>query len=50
MAPSITEGSPSLFLNDARGRLGRSMPQLEDDTSATNLCKKMEEEEKNRSK
>jgi hypothetical protein len=46
MAPSTTEGSPSSFLNDARGRLGRSMPQLEDDTSATDLHKEMEEEEK----
>jgi hypothetical protein len=49
MVPSTTEGSPSPFLNDARGHLGRSMPQLEDDTSATDLRKEMEEE-KNRSK
>ena len=42
------EGSPVPFLNGARDYLGRSMPQLEDDASATDLCKEMEE--KNRSK
>jgi hypothetical protein len=26
MAPSTAEGSPALFLNGARARLGRSMP------------------------
>ena len=47
MAPLIAEGSPTPFLNGARGCLGRSMPQLEDDASATNVRKEMEEEEKN---
>jgi len=45
MAPSTAEGSPAPFLNGARGHLGRSMPQLEDDASATDLRKDMEEEE-----
>jgi hypothetical protein len=47
MVPSIAEGSLALFLNGAWGHLGHSMPQLEDDASATNLCKEMEEEEEN---
>jgi hypothetical protein len=51
MAPSTTEDSPSPFLNGIRGHLGHSMPQVEDDTLATDLRKEMEEEEeKNRSK
>jgi hypothetical protein len=48
MAPSTAKGSLVLFLIGARGYLGHSMPQLEDNTSATDLCKEMEEE-KNRS-
>jgi hypothetical protein len=47
MVPSIAEGSPAPFLNGVRGHLGRFMPQLDDDTSATDLRKLMEEEEKN---
>jgi len=49
MVPSTAKGSPAPFLNGARGRLGRSMPQLEDDVLATDLRKEMEEEENNRS-
>jgi hypothetical protein len=49
MAPSTAEGSPVPFLNGAWDRLGRSMPQLDDDALATDLHKEMEEEEKNRS-
>jgi len=44
MVPSTVEGSPAPFLNGAWGRLGRSMPQLEDDASAIDLRKEMEEE------
>ena len=43
----MVDGSPASFLNGAWGRLGRSMPQLEDDASATDLRKDMEEEENN---
>jgi hypothetical protein len=42
----MADSSPAPFLNGARGRLGRSMPQLEDDASATDLRKEMEEDEK----
>jgi len=45
MAPSTAEGSLAPFLNGARGRLARPMPQLEDDASATDLHKKMKEKE-----
>ena len=37
--------SPAPFLNGASGRLARSMPQLEDEASATDLRKEMKEEE-----
>jgi hypothetical protein len=47
MAPSTAKGSSALFLSGMGGYLGRSMPQLEDDASATDLCKEMDEEEKN---
>jgi len=42
----MVDGSPAPFLKGARGCLGRSMPQLEDDASATDLRKEMEEDEK----
>ena len=45
MPPSTVEVSPAPFLNGARGHLGRSMSQLEDDASATDLRKDIEEEE-----
>ena len=47
MAPSTAKGSPAPFLNGARGRLGRSMPLLEDDATTIDLRKDMEEEENN---
>jgi hypothetical protein len=50
MAPSTAEGSLALFLNDAWGHLGHSMPQLEDDASATDMRKEMEEEEEENSR
>ena len=46
-AAAMADGSPAPFLNGARGCLGRSMPQLEDDASATDLRKEIEEEKKN---
>jgi len=45
-AAAMADGSPAPFLNGARGCLGHSMPQLEDDASGTDLCKEMEEDEK----
>ena len=45
MAPLTAEGSPAPFLNGVHVRLARPKPQLEDDASATDLHKEMNEEE-----
>ena len=42
---SSAMASPAPFLNGASGRLAHSMPQLEDEASATDPRKEMKEEE-----